>query len=124
MERNQTCGLSQQHLVSFEHAGAGACKGRAVQEFVARHVITIRPYAKVRIVIHQIRTPLKRVPVISARRISGLRNRNALIKCRVGKLTDQPAIRQLIVQNNRITAIVGFARTAEARPQHIDMPGG
>ena len=73
-------------------------------------------------VVEEVRAQVEGVPEERARRVARGRDRDALI-CRdagPGELADQPAIRELVVEDHRVAIAVGLAHAAEPTPDRRD----
>ena len=117
-----------QHLLALKCPHVEATVGKPT---LGSHVIAVRPHADLGIVrIYWIARRVvgrKRIQVPSAGdRVVGSGDGDALaivggrVHC---ELADQPAIRQMVVSNDRIAIVVGLARPAEAVPQRVDGRG-
>ena len=88
---------------------------------VHAHVIGIRPGGDLWI-IEEVRTQVIVVPKIRSGRVTGSRNRNAFISrhAHAGELTDDPAIRKLIVKYDWVATTVVLADATKTAPQRRD----
>jgi hypothetical protein len=120
-------GLSVDHPRAVEGRNARSVEGRAARiELVGRHVVPVRPDRELR-VVREIGVG-ERVPVIGAGWVGSGRDRDTeQIGAGAGagdrELGDQPAVRELVVEDAGIAVVVGLAEAAESGPDGVDRPG-
>ena len=123
IEVDRACGESLQHPGPLVGNNAGAVeRARRQRELVRGHVVGIGPHTELGVVVEDGRAVREVVPVPRARRIVGLRDRNALVDRRRGmcELADQPPVGKPVVQDDRVAIIVGLAEAAEPTPDRVD----
>ena len=127
VEEHDASGLALQHLAALEGEGTRPRRrDRVTRELVRRHVVAVRPDAELRVVEEHVRTEQERVQVVGARRIGARRDGDAfaVLLAAVGRsdeLRQQPAVRQLVVDDDRITFVVCLALAVRVRPQLVDL---
>ena len=116
--------IARQHLVALERNRRGAEEVVVRVEQVRRHVVGVRPDAEVRVVVEDAVAEEERVAEVRARRVGGLRYRDALV-VRRGRceLREEPPVGELVVLDDRVAVIPGLARAAEAGPERVDLDG-
>ena len=87
-------------------------------ELVERHVIAVRPNSDLGVIVERV-ADRELVSGIGSHGIAGRRDGKALNPQIRYRLAKDPAVRQVIVENDRSPIIVGLARSAEARPQRV-----
>ena len=94
---------------------------RRVEDVVA-HVVRVGPDPEVWVVV-EVGSEGVSVAVVGAGRVTGLRDRDALVSRNGGsrELADQPAVGELVVEDDRIAVAVELAVAAEARPERGDV---
>src|SRR5439155_25719202 len=109
--------VAGEHLHPVEDDGVQA----ATREPSLRaHVVPVRPDADLRIVVSEGEGEVVEEPA-AGDRIARLRDRDTLMRRwrreagRVGELADQPAIGEIVVDDNRIAVVSGRARPGKAR---------
>ena len=110
--------LSRQHGAAVVGAGVGADEGVPV-EHVESFVVSVGPHAHLRIVIEV--GVLERVAIKGSSSVGSCRDRDALQVRRGGdgELAEDPALRDFVVEDDRIAVIIGLASTAKAGPERI-----
>ena len=106
--------MAREHRAPVVRADLGAEEARAsVVEHVERRVVRVRPDAELRI-IGEVRV-LERVAIVRAHRVAARRDGDALqVRSRADReLADDPAVRELVVLDRRVTVVVRFAAAAE-----------
>ena len=93
-------------------------------EHIVAHVIAVRPHAEMRI-IEEVRSKVKGVTIVATGGVAGGRDRDTFVGryARAGKLADEPAVGELIVQHDRVTVAVALTNAAEATPDRRDSDG-
>lgn len=128
-------GISRDHLGAIhgaEESGHKRKATRSIIKIVRHHIVGIGPDAVVRIVAEVAAVGSvavghgKRVADIGSRGVRAGRDRDALIENTGrrgrGELRNHPAIRQFVVEHDRIAGILGLARVpAKSRPESIDV---
>jgi hypothetical protein len=117
--------LTCKHLRAIEGAGASRFKlhvGRHLKH-VERHVVGVGPDAQLGIVVQQVAERVL-VELVRSRRIGGLRDRDALrkgpaLEAGERELRQHPAVRQLVVDRDRVAVVCQRAVAAEAREQQV-----
>jgi hypothetical protein len=112
-------GLTCDHFVALEDINAGGDEGGAGRvKDVRAHVVTIRPYAGVRVIdeIRSVREEIVEIP--GAGRVTGLRDREALVRETPGasidhKLRHYPAIGKNVIGHDRVSIVVRGANASE-----------
>ena len=64
---------------------------------------------------------MEAITIVATGGVARCRNRDALVSQSACKLTDQPAIGYLVIQNDRITLTAGLANAAETGPDRLDI---
>ncbi len=126
IKRNQLRWLPGEHFVALEGPHGRAYISRACRvELMRAHVIPIGPQADVRIVLELGCAKEKIINVICARSVRGLRDGNTFVPRRgrtagraegKGELTQQPAVRELVIDDNRIAVVVVFTCSGQSAP--------
>src|SRR5688500_769189 len=113
---------ADKHSVALESAYLTANKRTTIPKHVVTDVISIRPNAHLRIVV-EIATVREGVAEVGAGRIGRRRNGDTLSEwlARHSKLSQHPAIGQLIVLNNRIAIVIALATNAEALHNNVTL---
>ena len=111
-------GIAGDHLWALEGVCAGPVEGPAVQELVDGHVVRIRPDGELGIVRKVVADRDEVVQVVRARWVRRLRDRDTLVvrgsaEARESELAQDPAIRQGIVDRDRISIVGGGTQPAE-----------
>src|SRR5207253_9253207 len=108
-------------LRTIKGEGLRAKVGRASGvKHVHTHVITVRPDTQVRIV-KEVRAKVKAIASIGAGGVRRRGNGDAFVgdrsaPCGAGKLRDQPAVRDVIIEHDWIAGAAGLACAAESVP--------
>jgi len=84
-------------------------------EHVHAHVIGIGPDAELGI-IKEVRAEVESVAIPSAGGVARGRDRDAFVRLRAGagKLTNNPAVSELVIKDDRVTTASSLANAAEA----------
>ena len=83
-------------------------------------VVAIGPDAEMRI-IEKVGAEVKAIAIVSAGRIRRSRDSDALVgRAAPGELADEPAVGNMVVEDNRVAVATGLANTAEAGPDRAD----
>ena len=123
-ERHERRRIAVEHRGAVERPRLSAEEGRPCRvEDVRRHVVRVGPRRDLRVVV-EVRPEVEVVAVPRPRGIVGGRDRNALVRRVAGsrELRDQPAVRGLVVESDRVTR-AALAHSAEARPHRVDRGG-
>src|SRR5262249_46975006 len=101
---------------------AGAIKGATIEKLISGHIVPVRPDTELRVIGKLIFGQYKIIKIVSAGRVSGLRDRNRFViwrSCGTGKckLADQPAICNTVVQDNGVASVNSRRQAAKRRKE-------
>ena len=125
---NKSGGDAGEHFRAIKRKGLRTEKGGAGRvEHVHGHVVAVGPDAEMGIV-KKVGTHVKAVTIVSAGGIRGRRDGDALVGDRraargAGKLGDDPPVRDVIIEDDRVAKAAVLAGAAEAGPDRGDSQG-
>jgi len=123
--RNKSSGHAGEHFRAIKRKGLRTEKGGASRvENVHGHVVAVGPDAEMGIV-KKVGTHVKAVAIVGAGGVGGRRDGDALIGDRgaarsARKLGDDPAVRDVIIEHDRVAKAAVLAGAAEAGPDGGD----
>src|SRR5262249_52131942 len=118
-EGHHRSGSSGEHLGTIERERLRAeISGAGGIEHIHAHVISVWPDTEVR-VIEEVRAEVKVITSPGAGRIVSRGNRNAFVRrnAGAGELSDDPAVRDLIVKHYRISEAARLANATKTAPE-------
>jgi len=111
-----------EHFRAVKGEGLGPEKGGARGvEHVHGHVVAVGPDAEMRI-IEKVGAQVKGITIVSAGGIRGSRDGDALVgrnRC-AGELADEPAVGDMVVEDDGVAVAIALADAAEAGPDRGD----